>query len=230
MAQQLIINFHGIGSPHSGVDASEKPYWMSAENMSRIFKRVADIKSDLRRSSSLPEILITFDDGNRSDLTLALPELVKNGLTAKFFVCAGRMSDPNYLDKAAIRELQSAGMGIGNHGRSQRNLTTLSYAELEDEISTAGDELSQITGQDCSEVALPFGAYNRKVLKWLQSKRLSCIYTSDRGTTDSALRIKARESITGQMANMAMPDLLLEGRTLPKYLRRKVVTTIKRWR
>ena len=75
-----------------------------ADDMRRIFRRIAELKK-LRQigENDQPEILITFDDGNVSDLTIALPELLKNGLRAEFFVCAGRLNDPNYLDEAGIR-------------------------------------------------------------------------------------------------------------------------------
>jgi peptidoglycan/xylan/chitin deacetylase (PgdA/CDA1 family) len=231
MSQQLIINFHGIGDPHNNVEAGERPYWIDAGDMRRIFKRVAELPKRVDPTKDgLPEILITFDDGNLSDLTLALPELVKNNLKATFFVCVGRMNDPHYLNKAGILELLKAGMTIGNHGMYQRNLTTLSERELEFEIDEAGKRLSDVTGNSISEVAIPYGAYNRRVLNWLQAKPLTGIFTSDRGFTSNEQRIKSRESITNAMSKMPMPDMLLKPRSLSKNLRDAVVGAYKRWR
>jgi peptidoglycan/xylan/chitin deacetylase (PgdA/CDA1 family) len=231
MQQQLIINFHGIGDPHSKVEAGERPYWIDAGDMRRIFKRVAELRNGVALpEGGLPEILITFDDGNLSDMTLALPELVKNNLTATFFVCVGRMNDPHYLNEAGILELLKAGMTIGNHGMYQRNLTTLSEREFEIEIDEAGKFLSDLTGSTISEVAIPYGAYNRRVLNWLQAKPLTAIFTSDRGLTSNEHRIKSRESITNTMSKMPMPDMLLGPRSLAKNLRTTVVGAYKRWR
>jgi peptidoglycan/xylan/chitin deacetylase (PgdA/CDA1 family) len=231
MNQQLIINFHGIGSPHSSVEAAERPFWIRAEDMSRILRRTTELRDVQGHAPNRnPEILITFDDGNISDLKIALPELLKNNLKATFFVCVGRMNDPNYLNPGNIRELLSAGMAIGNHGMHQRNLTNLSNSELEIEITVSGKLLSDIAGEPISEVAIPYGMYNRRVLNWLQSKPITRIYTSDRGLTSSELLIKSRESITSAMVNLPLPDQLFKPLSFPKNLRNSVVGAYKRWR
>ena len=41
---------------------------------------------------------ISFDDGNASDLEIGLPALLERGLTATFFVLAGRLGRPGSLD------------------------------------------------------------------------------------------------------------------------------------
>ena len=111
MSAQLILGLHGIGSPEHGVTEDERSYWISRQAfISLLHTIVVD-----REGSGLP-VAITFDDGNESDALIALPELAKRNLKAIFFVVAGRIGLPHYLDRAALRDLMSAGMEIGSHG------------------------------------------------------------------------------------------------------------------
>ena len=78
-SSRIILNFHGIGTPHAGLDASEAPYWCRHD----IFVAIIDIVAGaiVREGAS---VSITFDDGNRSDLDIAAPVLRKAGLTSMF--------------------------------------------------------------------------------------------------------------------------------------------------
>ena len=112
MPAQLILEFHGIGSPHGAVtDEDELLYWLSRETFASLLQAIVVT----REGSDLP-VAITFDDGNESDALIALPELAKRNLKAIFFVVGGRIGMPHYLDRAALRDLVSAGMEIGSNG------------------------------------------------------------------------------------------------------------------
>ena len=45
---------------------------------------------------------ISFDDGNASDVGIALPELERRGLKAVFFLLAGRLGQPGSLTEADV--------------------------------------------------------------------------------------------------------------------------------
>lgn len=84
----LVINFHGIGTP-VGVPEDEEPFWCPSGEWSGFADALAE-------ADTLPgvELVVTFDDGNLSDISEAMPELRKRGLRATFFVCAGRLGTP----------------------------------------------------------------------------------------------------------------------------------------
>ena len=87
MPAQLILEFHGIGSPHGGVTDEDEPlYWLSRETFISLLQTIVVT----REGSNLP-VAITFDDGNESDALIALPELAKRNLKAIFFVVGGRI-------------------------------------------------------------------------------------------------------------------------------------------
>ena len=114
MQQRLVLDIHGLGPKPSHVEPDETYYW--CEDIS-IFERILDAVPEVSTRSGTP-IQITFDDGNASDFAYALPALVKRGLRASFFVCAGRIGRLGYLDKGAMAEIVAAGMIIGSHGWS----------------------------------------------------------------------------------------------------------------
>ena len=102
-------------------------------------------------------IVISFDDGDVSNLTIALPLLQKRGMLAEFFVTGDFIGQPGMLTTSNVRTLADAGMGIQSHGRSHRFLEDLDddtvYAELRDSKA----RLEAASGQPVTALAFPGG-------------------------------------------------------------------------
>ena len=64
------VCFHGIGAPQRGLEVDEEQYWVEVDQFEEMLEMI-------RRYSF---IRITFDDGNASDVTSALPALLRHGL------------------------------------------------------------------------------------------------------------------------------------------------------
>src|ERR1700754_2728623 len=102
----LILNFtfHGIGDPPAAISDAERDVWLSQ----------ADFADALGVIRHLPgRSTVSFDDGNASDLEIALPALLERGMSATFFVVADRLGRPAYLGTDDLRALREAGMTIG---------------------------------------------------------------------------------------------------------------------
>jgi peptidoglycan/xylan/chitin deacetylase (PgdA/CDA1 family) len=192
--RELILNLHGLGEPHSSVELQERRYWWTRAAFENLLAQAAD-----RSPDADPRIVITFDDGNASDVLVALPELVRRRMTASFFVCAGRVGKQHYLDAEMIKELVGAGMSVGSHGMDHQDWRRLDAAQLDLEIGTARRQLEDLTEQRVTTVAIPFGSYDRRVLRRLNQERWKCIYTSDRGMAQSGWRMKPRETLDASM-------------------------------
>lgn len=202
----VALNFHGLGEPHIGVDADERPFWLSREAFAAILDRIA-------RDPHPERFAITFDDGNASDLEAA-EMLSRRGLRGRFYVLAGRLGQPNYLSHADLRMLTSMGMTVGLHGRNHLDWRTLDDAGLEDETISARDEVAEASGRPVDEVAIPYGAYDSRVFAWLEHHGFRHILTSDRGTFDPDARVWNRNTMMADMGD-DMIEAILAGSVGP---------------
>ncbi len=181
----LNFTFHGIGEPPGAVGAAERDVWVSA----------AEFHDALAAIDALDAATVSFDDGNASDLEVALPTLLDRGLTATFFVVADRLGAPGYLGAADLLALREAGMAIGLHGRSHRPWRGLADADLDDEIIGARETLEAALGAPVSEAACPFGAYDRRVLGRLRRAGYTRVFTSDGGRAAPGAWLQARNTL-----------------------------------
>lgn len=182
-----VINlcFHGLGEPGRALEADEEQYWLD----------VAQFQEFLNVISRYPSIRITFDDGNASDAGHALPALVGYGLTASFFVVAGRLNRPGSLTSSDIHDLVRAGMTVGSHGMVHRPWRSLDDQELRSELADATQVISDVAGHPISEVACPFGSYDRRVLRAIRRHGFRRVYTVDGPAARSDAWLQSRYTL-----------------------------------
>jgi peptidoglycan/xylan/chitin deacetylase (PgdA/CDA1 family) len=182
--QILNLNFHGIGRP-IGRDfgPGERDYWVKPETF----------EAALDACMGRDDVRLSFDDGNWSDVELALPALRQRGLTATFFIVPSWLGEPGFMSKRDLKELVSAGMPIGNHGLQHHDWTQLSPDRLQHEITQGRRLLEELTGTKITTLALPFGAYNDMVLDSLPRHNYEHVYTSDGGTAAPDAWLQPRE-------------------------------------
>jgi peptidoglycan/xylan/chitin deacetylase (PgdA/CDA1 family) len=222
---EVILNLHGIGSPHHGVPSDEPFYWVTKQ----AFASLLDDVVASRATSSVPTAL-TFDDGNESDAKIALPALTKRGLKAAFFILAGRIGTPHYLDRKALSDLMSAGMEIGTHGMNHLNWRKLDETALNVEITDARRRIEDTCGIAITKAAIPFGSYDRRVLKRLRNEGFKSVYTSDGGLAKADAWLKPRETLNGFMSETDIRSLLTTYPTLRARLRRSAARIYKELR
>ena len=136
----------------------------------------------------LPErpIVVSFDDGHRSNAELALPALGERGQKAIFFVTAGRVrsdcglqiagcgfqspirnpeseirNGESWMSWADLRSLLAAGMEVGSHTLTHRCPSALSRDELRRELGESKRLLDEALGTAVDFVASPTGYDSR---------------------------------------------------------------------
>ena len=102
-------------------------------------------------------VLISFDDGDVSNVEIALPLLAQRNMVAEFFVTADFVGRPGMLGANDVRALAAAGMGVQAHGLSHAYLDDLSAAELERELYEGRRRLEAVIGAPVVALALPGG-------------------------------------------------------------------------
>lgn len=220
---RLVLTFHGIGCKPSWIDASESAYWCDEPKR---FEEILDLIPGASEGSGR-SIELTFDDGNLSDFTIAAPALAARHLPASFFVCAGRIGKPGYVDRVALRDMTACGLRIGSHGWDHIDWRRADDRTLTREASDAKRRIEDITGQQVGCVAIPFGSYDRRVLAHL--REFDVIYTSDRGLAPSGSRLVPRVSYTAKWTESPLVGLLSANGMLEKMERslRKIVKRLR---
>ena len=225
MGERLVLSFHGLGPIPDGVVADERPYWCDED----VFISILDAIPGVSEASGIP-IEITFDDGNASDAEIALPALAERGLRAAFFVCAGRIGSPGYLDAPAMADLLAADMRIGSHGWSHQDWRTVDEAMLTQEIETARHTIADAIGREVDEVAIPFGSYDRRVIGRLRRGGLTTVFTSDGGRAPSGGWLVPRQAYTVSWGSGSLEDFATEQVATTESVKRTVVRQLKRLR
>jgi peptidoglycan/xylan/chitin deacetylase (PgdA/CDA1 family) len=213
--KEIFLTFHGVGEPPPGTDAAEQKFWLEEKAFLSALDVICTATSSLASA-----VRVTFDDGNTSDVDIALPALLKRGLTASFFLCAGRIGTPDYLDRLAIRDLLSAGMAIGSHGMHHADWRNVNDAELDAEIAGARRKLEDVGGREVDEVSIPFGSYDRRVLAKLRSESFRRAYTSDGGIARCGSWLKARNTLDRSWQRKNILEELAARDSLVRRLRR----------
>ncbi len=128
--------------------------------------KVLDTVHSLQSLAGESDVVLTFDDGHKSNWSLALPELTAAGAVATFYVIAGKVDKhPDYMTSRQLRELTSQGMSVGSHTMTHPFLPQLSIADAHRELSESKQRLEDMLGQEILDLALPGGHGNRRVIE-----------------------------------------------------------------
>ena len=97
-------------------------------------------------------VVLTFDDGNKSDISFVAPTLKDYGFGASFYITEGLgyEADPNkerYVSWEDVRQLHELGFEVGNHTGSHPNMTKLSADEIRSNL--------ELIEQRCEQHGIP---------------------------------------------------------------------------
>lgn len=211
--------FHGIGVCTREREPGEAGYWVARDQFLRMLDEV----------TLHPGVTLSFDDGNRSDVDVALEQLQERSLTATFFPLAGRLDDPASLGAADLHVLRDAGMKIGSHGWHHLPWRRLGTADAHREFVESRVVLEEASGTPITAVALPLGQYDRRTLQGLRREGYRTVYTSDRHPARERAWLSARYSV-GAQDTVASVRRILARRTGLGEARNVLSATVKRFR
>ena len=166
----LVLMYHGLHANPAAGAGYDPRYSVHPAAFARQMDRLAATPAALRPvlatspDSGGVRTVATFDDGDATNATVALPVLQALGLTAIFFITTDWIGRPGMLTPAQVRELSVAGMIIGSHGVSHHFFNSLPDAELARELQTSRIELSRLTGQPVDVLSLPGGRWDARVM------------------------------------------------------------------
>ena len=215
------LTFHGIGPPPAAVTADELPYWVCLDLLQRTLRALGRIEA--RTGVSFH---VTCDDGYASDYDHLLPQLVSLGRTGHFFPIASRIGAPGFVTGAQLREMRAAGMDIGGHGYSHVSWRQLDSVALEAELQHCRDRLEEILGSAVTSVAVPFGAFDARVVAAARGAGFERIFTSAGGLAIDRRGLIPRTTVKSDFVPERDLDRLVSVRSR---MRSSLVGRVKRW-
>ena len=135
---------------------------------------VSQYADSLHGSAALPPkpVLITVDDGFADFADNALPALTERKLSSTLYVTTGALSGrknesvlppADMLSGADLPGLEAAGVEIGAHSHTHRQLDLLPRRAVTDELSRSGSLLAEILGHRVRTFAYPHGYWSGTV-------------------------------------------------------------------
>lgn len=139
-----------------------------------------------RGETRLPRkpLILTFDDGYRSNAEIAVPIMRKHGFRATIFVVPGRLGGANQWDAEErqepllsadeVRALHADGFAFGSHTLTHSRLTAIPPDVALGELRGSREALEQLLGQPVRTICYPWAQHDASVRRLAQEAGYSC--------------------------------------------------------
>jgi peptidoglycan/xylan/chitin deacetylase (PgdA/CDA1 family) len=219
-SEVINLNFHGIGTPTRSLEPGELQYWIDRDSFLAILDEF-HYRMDVR---------LSFDDGNASDVDVALPALAERGMEADFFIVASRLGKPGSVDTDGVRALVAQHMSIGTHGMNHRSWRGLSDHDRRVELLDARQAIAEASGTTVDTAALPLGQYDRRVLAELRQLDYRVVYSSDARPARAGAWFQPRYTVRAGDTPRSIRQSVQTARSARQRLRTQLIWIAKRWR
>lgn len=127
----------------------------------------------LTTGAALPSkpVMLTFDDTDMDQYTVAFPEMKKYGFKGVFFIMTvslGRL--PHYMTREQVKEISDAGNTIGSHTWDHHNVKKYQGNDWVIQLDKPTKQLEAITGKSIKYFAYPFGLWNTAAIPELKKR------------------------------------------------------------
>ena len=118
------------------------------------------------------KIAITFDAAWGADKTQQIVDILKQkNIKATFFLVGFWVEDYPEM----VRVIDEAGMEIGTHSNTHPKMSSLSEAQIREELETSIKLIKDITNKEIKVFRPPFGDYNDRLISVCESMNLQAI-------------------------------------------------------
>jgi peptidoglycan/xylan/chitin deacetylase (PgdA/CDA1 family) len=126
----------------------------------------------LTKGSPLPSkpILLTYDDTDLGQFTVAYPEMQKYNFKGLFFIMTVSLNRPNYMSREQVKQLSDAGNTIGSHTWDHHNVKQYKGNDWKVQLDKPTQQLETITGKPIRYFAYPFGLWNEQAIPELKKR------------------------------------------------------------
>lgn len=126
----------------------------------------------LNYGTKLPSkpIMLTFDDTDLDQFTIAAPTMKQYGFKGVFFIMTVSLGRKNYMSKDQVKQLSDAGHVIGSHTWDHHNVKKYQGNDWMIQIDKPTKQLQEITGKPIKYFAYPFGLWNPQAIPELKKR------------------------------------------------------------
>ncbi|HSZ87666.1 MAG TPA: polysaccharide deacetylase family protein [Puia sp.] len=126
----------------------------------------------LTKGSPLPSkpIMLTYDDTDLGQFTVAYPEMQKYNFKGLFFIMTVSLNRPNYMSRDQVKQLSDAGNTIGSHTWDHHNVKQYKGNDWKVQLDKPTQQLESITGKPIRYFAYPFGLWNEQAIPELKKR------------------------------------------------------------
>lgn len=160
----------------------------------------------LASGTAIPEkaVMITFDDTDLDQFTVARPVLDELHFKGVFFIMTVSLGRPHYMSREQVKQLSDEGHYIGSHTWDHHNVKKYQGQDWVTQIEKPSRQLEQITGKKIEYFAYPFGLWNKEAIPELKKRGFKAAFQliDKRDDNDPLFTIR-RVIITGTMSGPA---------------------------
>ncbi len=132
-------------------------------------------------------IMLTYDDTDLEQYTVALPEMEKHGFKGVYFIMTISIGRPRYMTKEHIKELADKGHTIASHTWDHHNVKNYKDGDWDVQFLKTKEKLEALTGKKVEHFAYPFGLWNAAAIPELEKRGYKTAYQlSDRNRDSTA--------------------------------------------
>ncbi len=150
------------------------------------FLNFLDFKEGIPKKS----VVITFDDGWKTQYVNAFPVLKKYDFPATIFIYTDLIGTRHALTWEDVKELYNNGIDIQCHSKTHRNLSILKkeesfrdfFDDILKELEAPRKLIKKKIDRQCQHLAYPYGATNDLLIANLQKLGYKSAFTVRRGT------------------------------------------------
>jgi peptidoglycan/xylan/chitin deacetylase (PgdA/CDA1 family) len=161
-------------------------------------------------------VVVTFDDGYRSNHALAWPVLRRHGMKATVFVAPepdeytrDRVAGiDGFLSDDQMREMDGGGMAIESHTLTHCVLSDLDAAAARHELVASKQRLGEVLGRPVRHLAVPRSGHSRRIRRLARETGYLTVCANGKGSS------------TGWSSLYALPRIVVERDTTPEALER----------
>lgn len=131
-------------------------------------------------------VMISFDDTDGEQYTIAKPEMDKYGFKGVYFIMTIAINRPRYMSKEQLKNLSDSGHVIAAHTWDHHKVTQYAGADWDTQFVKPKAQLEIITGKPVQYFAYPFGLWNAAAIPELKKSGydLAFILSTKRDSTE----------------------------------------------